>query len=165
MKNEEILHRGQGKVVLQWSAPEYIKHEKGKKWYLSAGIIAVFAALWSIITGNYTLAIAIVVLAVVYEYIQLYHPPKIIEIKVKEMGIKVGEIFYPYSDIVAFWIFYDHGNTTLNLRIANSIIPNVVIQLEDQGPVELRHYLVGQIREWEGKEERLGDMLLRFLKL
>lgn len=165
MKKEEKTYHGEGKVVIEWSAPEYIKHERGKKWYMVAGIIAIFAAIWAMISENYTMALAIVVFAVVYEYIQLYHPPKEIKIKIKEMGIKVGDTFYPYSDIVAFWIFYNHGLKTLNLRIANNMIPNVVIQLQEQDPVELRHYLVGQIREWEGKEERLGDILVRLLKL
>jgi uncharacterized membrane protein YobD (UPF0266 family) len=165
MEKDTEYIKGEGKIIMQWQAPEYIKHEKNKNWYIIAGAVAIFATVWAIISGTWSLAAAIVVFAVVYEYIQRYHPPKIISVKVKENGVKVGHVFYNYSDILAFWIIYNHGVKTLNLRVAKTVLSEIIVQLNDQDPVELRHYLMKQILEIEGKNEKLSDVILRLLKL
>ena len=165
MEKENEIIKGEGKIVLQWTAPEYISHEKDKKWYMAAGIVVLAGLIWAAATGSWSMALAIVVFAAVYEYIHIYHPPKEITVKIKENGIKVGHIFYRYSDMQAFWIIYSHGLKTLNLRVSKAVLSEVVLQLNDQDPVELRKYLIGQIIEIEGRNERFGDILLRLLKL
>ena len=80
------------------------------------------------------------------------------------MGVRIGNLFFPYSQIKAFWIIYDHGIRTLNLRALNHWFGDVVIQLDEIDPVEIRNFLVGQIPEWEGKREPVSETLLRILK-
>ncbi len=155
---------GHERRVMAWEAPEYIHHEKSIRWYMVA-IIALLALLvWAFFSDNWTMAIALIVFAAVYYYTHTYHPPKVIEIIISEMGIQVGAVLYPYSHIQAFWVMYGHGLKTLNLRVTGHWFADVVIQLESQDPVEIRQYLVTQIPEWEGKQEKLGDMILRLLK-
>ncbi len=151
--------------VLSWEALEYIQHPKGSRWYITAAIVIVVTLLFALVTGNWSMALAVLAFAGVYQYIHTHHPPERTRIRISHMGISVGEMFFPFSHIQAFWIIYAHGIKTLNLRVARRFFSDVVIQLEDQDPVELRQYLVGQIPEWEGKSERLGDIILRLLKL
>lgn len=157
--------KGEDRVVCSWIAPEYIQHQRSARWYLVAGTIVAICALLALISGNWSMALAIAVFAGVYQYLHQYHPPKDIKITISDLGIRVGNVFFPYSHIQAFWIIYSHGNKTLNLRVANNFFYDITIQLNEQDPVFLRTYLVGQIPEWEGKEERLGDIMLRLLKL
>lgn len=154
------------KAVFTWIAPEYIQHPKSKAWYLAAGVIAGVIVLLDIITNNYSMGLAVIVLAAVYIYIHTHHPPKDIKITVSRMGIKVGHMIFPYSSIQAFWIIYQPPHvTTLNLRVKEHFFSDVIIQLNHEDPVPIREYLCGQIPEWEGKTERTGDILLRLLKL
>jgi hypothetical protein len=60
---------------------------------------------------------------------------------------------------------YKPGLKTLNLRVHRQFYSDTIIQLMDEDPAQIRNYLVGQIPEWEGKEERLQDLILRLLKL
>ena len=153
-------------AVFTWTAPEYIQHPKGKMWYLIAGCIAAFAVVVDVLTANWSMALAVVVLAIVYGYIHLNHPPKNIKITVSKMGIKVGNMIFPYSHIQAFWIHYNPPlSTTLNLRAKGHFFSDVIIELNHEDPVPLRHFLCGQIPEWEGKNERVSDVLLKLLKL
>lgn len=151
--------------IFAWSALEYLQYHRGAKWYTIAGVILALTVVLSVITGNWTLAIAAVVFAGVYEYTQRQHPPKRVEIRITDLGIHVNHMFFSYSHIKAFWIHYGHGTRTLNLRIHKRIHSDVVIQLEDQDPAQIREYLVGQIPEWEGKHERLSDIITRLLRL
>lgn len=153
------------RAIFQWTAPEYIQHERGPKWFLIAGVILAIVILVSLLTRNWTLAIAIVVLAAVYEFTRRQHPPKEIDIRITDLGIHAGHMFFPYSNIRAFWLFYENGIKTLHLSIHRRLFSDVIIQLADQDPAVIREYLVGQIPEWEGKHERVTDVILRLLKL
>lgn len=154
------------KAVFSWYAPEYIQHKKSPRWYLAAGIILLFAIILAVIFSNWTFAIAALVFAGVYHYIHEKHPPKIIKITISQMGIKVGNMIFPFSHIKAFWIIYQAPFIkTLNLHVKEHFFSNVEIQLGDANPVEVRQFLCSQVPEWEGKNEKLGDVILRLLKL
>ena len=155
----------EGTAVISWTAPEYFQHPKSKRWYIIAGIVVVLAVAYAAYTGNWSMAAAMVVFAGVYQYLHKYQPPRDIQIAITDLGMKVGHMFFPYSHIQAFWLIYKHDLKTLNLRVAGNYWADIVIYLNDQDPVEIRSFLVGQIPEWEGKDERLGDLLLRKLKL
>lgn len=163
MPQEKI--KTKNKVVLSWIAPEYTSHKKSARWYIIAGIGLILLLIWAAFSKSWSMAIAVIVFAGVYQYTHTYHPPKNIKITVSEMGIGVGNLFFPYNHIKAFWIIYKPGLKTLNLHIAKGFFSDVIIQLNGQDPLPLRKYLVGQIAEWEGRDERLGDMILRLLKL
>jgi hypothetical protein len=157
--------KDKNKIIFSWIAPEYIRHQKSARWYVIALSALMFFLLWAFLARSWSMALAIIVFSAVYQFTHAYHPPKNIRIRVSEMGIDVGGMFFPYSHIQAFWIIYKPGLTTLNLRITRHFFSDVIIQLNGQDPVPLRQYLVGQIAEWEGKDERLGDLFLRLLKL
>lgn len=157
--------KGEDRVVFSWTAPEYIEHHRGERWYLVAGTITAFAVIVCFFSGNWSFALAIATFAAVYYYIRRHHPAKEIPIVISEMGIRAGIMFFPYSHIQKFWIIYENGLQTLNLRISGRVHSDVIIQLNHEDPVPLRQYLVGQIAEWEGKHERPSDAIMRLLKL
>jgi len=163
-KNHPKKPIAHNRIVLAWTAPEYLHQHKPLAWYIGAALTVLLLITWGYFSNNWTMVLAIVVFAAVYTYLHHYHPPKNIPIEISEMGIRVGHIFHPYSHIQAFWIHYQYGLKTLNLRVHKQVFSDVVIQLEHQDPVEIRHYLVSQIPEWEGKTERVGEMVLRLLK-
>lgn len=165
MQETEQTEPQTAKTIFTWTALEYIQQQRDKKWYTIAGIALAAAVLLTLITGNWSMALAIIVFAAVYEYLQRHHPPKRVEIEITDYGIHVGHMFFPYSNIKAFWILYGNGVKSLNLRVHKRIHSDVVIQLDSQNPAAIREYLVGQIPEWEGKHESLSDVILRLLKL
>ncbi len=153
------------KTVIGWEAPEYIKHEKGKTWFTVAGIIILLLVLWGLYTDSWSTAVVFLLLGGVY-YLSHTHTPSRIKITISEIGIKVGENYYPYSHIKAFWMHYHPPFVkTLNFRTLDRFFKEVTIQLDGQDPVPIRTYLARQIPEWEGKEESLIDILTRIFKL
>lgn len=152
-------------AVISWESPEYIQHEKGIFWYLIAIACALILCVYAIFTANWTLLVALIVLAAVYYRIHGY-PPKNVKIKISRVGIKINSKEYPYQNIDSFWIIYNPPSTkTLNLKSNSRLLPDIAIQLGDQDPSEIREYLASQIREKEGREELFIDSLIRILKL
>lgn len=153
------------KHTIQWEAPEYIPHQRGKLWYILASAIAILLALYSIWTHSWTMLAAI--LLVVGAYIFTHsHQPKHIQIAISEMGVKVGQKTFPYSHIKAFWIIHQPPFiNTLNIRTTERMFQDVTVQLSHQDPVPIKKFLARHIPEWEGKEENMHDILARVFKL
>ena len=51
------------KLLLAWKAPEFISHPKGKRWFLTAGIITLVLIAYALYTNSATMAIVFIVLA------------------------------------------------------------------------------------------------------
>jgi len=154
------------KAVFSWVAPEYEQHPKSRRWWLTSGIIVVISLLLEILTANWTLLIATLVLVPVYWYIHEFHPPRYTKIVLSDAGLKIGHRTVPYSQIVSFWIFYEPKILkTLNFRLHHGAFNELNIQLEDQDPVALREFIQQYIPELEGKKEEWSSVVLRLLKL
>ncbi len=161
----EVEKMAQERVIISWKAREYVRQERGVRWYLIAGLFAFLLLFYGLMSGNFTMIAAIVVFCVVYEYLHYYHPPKIIEIKITTMGISVGPVFYDYGSVQAFWFNLNPGVRTLHLHISHKAYSDIALQLEDQDLEPIRKYLISQIPEWEGKQEKLSEVIFRLLKL
>ncbi|MDA1061128.1 MAG: hypothetical protein O3B47_05045 [bacterium] len=152
-------------AVLSWIAPETIKHERGTVWKVIIGLLIIGTAIWGILNNAWTFSLVIVVFSVTYYLAHLEHP-KHVEIKISNIGIKVGGRKYPYNRVRAFWLIYDPPYVrTLNIRVSGDIATDITIQLDRQNPSELREFLMDKIPEMEGQSEKLSDILLRLLKI
>jgi len=153
------------KSVISWEAPDYVAHQKGWQWFFIAGVFVVIFSVYAVITDNWTLLIALLVLSALYVW-QHFQTPKTVSIIISKAGIKVGNKEFPYQSIRAFWVIYRPPYVkTLNLRFNAKLMSDISIHLEDQNPGDLREYLCSQIREIEGKEESFTDSLIRIFKL
>lgn len=170
MNTEESLQQNapinnKNKLLAEWKAPEFITHEKSMIWILLAGVILLSIIAYAIYTKSATMAIVFILLAGVY-YLTHNQSPKIINIKLSELGIFIDKEFYPYNMINSFWIVYHPPFVhTLNLKLVNKAFRKVVLQLDNQNPVEVRKILAKEIPEIEGEGEGFFDMLTRLLRL
>jgi hypothetical protein len=153
------------KLLLEWQAPEFIRHAKNKNWYLAAGILTLCLVAYALVTGSATMAIVFIVLAGVYT---LTHnqEPKNLRIKITQLGMYVDDQFYPYNMINAFWLVYRPPFVrTLNLRLVGKTSNRLVLQLDSQNPVEVRALLAKEVPEVEGQQEAPADTLIRLMRL
>lgn len=151
--------------IIEWEAPEFIQHEKGWRWFLVAGLIALGFMIYAVLSGNWTFALVILVIVAIYYY-EHGRTPQHIQVLVSRTGIKIGDKEYTYQNIKSFWIIYKPGQVkTLNLRSNSRLLSDVSIDLDGQDPAELRTFLCAHVKEEEGKEETFTESLIRILKL
>jgi hypothetical protein len=141
-----------------------IKHEHSKLWYLLAGVAVVLLIIFALLQNSASMAIVILIGAGVYLLFQS-QPSRDVKIIVSEIGIKIGEIFYPYSDLKSFYLEYrppvrriyfsKKGN--LNLRFTFDLPA-------DLDPAKLREYLLTQLQEEEESEQSFLENFLNFIK-
>lgn len=153
------------KIVLNWKAPEYIKHPKGKLWFAVAGILVAFFVLYAIWTNSWTMAIAFIMLAGVYS-ITHHKEPGHIQVKVDDFGITVANRKIPYNQIKTFWIISKPPIVNvLKLLLTEKFMGEMTIQLDGQDPGEVRKALIRHIPEFEGRGESFVDFIIRSFKL
>ncbi len=153
-------------AVLSWVAPETIKHEKrGILWKILIFLLVLSAILWGFYNNAWTFSVAIITFVIVYYLVNLEHP-KDVEVKISEIGIKVGARKYSFNKIKAFWIIYEPPYVnTLNIRVFGEMSSDITIQLGAQNPAPVREFLIGKIPELEGQSEKLSDIFFRILKI
>ncbi len=145
--------------------PEYAHHEKGKTWYFIAGVVVLALIAYGLITGEYTMVIAVALLAGVY-YILHNEPPKNMMVTITTLGIVIDQDFYQFSDIENFWIVYSPPNLKiLYLRPFKKLASDIRLELMDQNPMVVRQVLQTQVKEVQGEGENMVDKMARILKL
>lgn len=152
-------------ALISWIAPETIRHERGPIWKVVMSIVVLALIGGGIYYGAWTFSLAISAFILAYYLIHLEHP-KAIEIKISDIGIKIGYRRFTYSQIKAFWLIYDPPFVqTLNIRVAGHYVSDITIQLGDQSPATIREFLMTKIPELEGQSEKLSDIFLRLFKI
>lgn len=154
------------KAAISWIAPEYLQHPKSTNWWVAAAIVWLVSIVLEAFSGNWTMLAATAVFGVVYWYVHEHHPPKHTKINLSDLGVKVGHNSIPYGEIVCFWITYTPPHTRrLYLQLKNAILPDLVIELEDQDPAKVRAFLEQHLSEVVGVKENFADSILRAFKL
>ena len=87
--------------VLRWSAFEHEHIERGSDWFWALGVIAVSAALTSILFGNVLFALLIIVASFTIGLIART-PPEMHEFEISGKGIRISKNFHPYDSIISF---------------------------------------------------------------
>ncbi len=163
-KTKEIPDRG--KILQNWSFPEFKQPERGRAWYVWVIIISLSALTWSIITANYLFTLIIILVGIIFIFQNKKTPGKI-ECQIKEEGVEVGRSFYAFEDIKNFWIVYRPPEIkVLYFDFKGMMKPTLPVSLENQNPLEVREILKKYIEEdLEKEEEPSADSITRTLKL
>lgn len=136
---------------LRWSAYEHEHIERGSDWFWALGIIAVSAALTSILFSNVFFAVLIIVAALTIGLIAR-HPPELHEFEISEKGILTGKTFTPYEKILAFWVDDELDEPLLLVDTTTFMSPNLIIPLGEMEPERVRAYLRERVEETPMKE-------------
>ena len=152
-------------VLFRWRAPEFLRYQRGKLWYIIAGTLNGLLVAYAIWSGSWTMALLFVVVPLVYLWVHR-ESPKEIDVVFSPYGIKFGPLKFAYTDIKKFWIFHSPPYLDeLHLKTNNRLHPEVTIQLMGVDPNLLRQYLVTQVPEWEGKQPSIVESIIRILRL
>jgi hypothetical protein len=155
-----------GSAVFSWVINEYEKHERNKRWYIIAVLTGVALLLYSIISGNYLFALIVALFGIIL-FLQDVLQPMEVSFAITEAGIVVGEKYYPFKEVVNYWIIYDPPTVkNIYFSTGNILKHRLQVPLLDNDPRQIRDYLNKFIVEdLEQEEEPLSDRLGRMFKL
>ncbi|MBU0706622.1 hypothetical protein KJ657_00595 [Patescibacteria group bacterium] len=166
MNKDQDKYKDHRTSLLEWETPEFVPAPRGKRWYITAGLIMTALVLYGLFTDNLTMAIVFILMAVVFLLTEKKEP-KIVKMIISDMGVQYKGQFYPYHHINSFWLVYHPPYVqALYLRIRNGRqFKHLRIELNGQRPQEVRGLLLKEVAESEGAHEPVSDALVRILKL
>jgi len=160
---ENIDH---GKLLLEWTFPEYIPHKRGKAWYFWTLAISLALFIWSIVVADYLYTLIIVAIGLIF-LLQNKRAPGLLDCRIKEDGLEIGRNFYAFRDIKKFYLIYRPPEVkTIYLDFKTGLRPTLPIPLESQNPIKVREILKKYLDEdLEKEEEPAADAISRSLKI
>lgn len=165
-KNEE-KNIDVGKVVINWTVPEFEKVKRSKKWYIIAAIVILVFMGYAIYTANYLFAL-IIILSIAVFYLNDIQNPSRVEVAITSDGVVVGNKFYNYDGMKNFAIVYKPNENIKQLyfEFKSAIKQRLSIPLENANPLIIRENLLKYLEEdLERTDPPLSENLTHILKL
>ncbi|MFZ2522354.1 MAG: hypothetical protein WAX44_03930 [Minisyncoccia bacterium] len=144
---------------ISWKTQEYHYREKSADWYWIVGVVAVSISIISIILGNVVFAILVLVSAFTLSLFAS-KKPNLVEVKVSDDGIMMGQTRHLYSSFESFWVESKDGMPRMLLRSKKVYIPLTVIFIDDIDPEKVREILARNLVEEELSEPLLEKLLV-----
>lgn len=142
-----------GEVLAGWDFSEFIKHDRGRIWYIVFSIIVLGLLIYSYFVRNPLFAVIIVIALIIYIITERKEPDQV-SIVLTEDGFLLNDKFINYEDLAAFYIiYYPPQIKNLYLQPKNSFKPVLTIPLEQQNPIIIRKILLQYLKEDLDKEE------------
>ena len=152
------------RTVLRWSAYEHEHIPRGNDWFWALGIVAVSAALTSILFHDILFAILIVLAAGILAMLANV-PPDLVRFEISDRGIRTGDTLHRFEEIISFWVEEEKGDRPLLLvDTIKFMSPNLIIPLENVDAHMVRTYLRERVDEVPMKEP-LAHKILEFFGL
>ena len=85
-----------GRVLAEWTVPEFIKYKRTLGWFIIAGGLAVILLVHALATRNFLFAIIILIITAIV-YLHERRQPDDIEFMILEGGVVLGDKYYPYK--------------------------------------------------------------------
>ncbi|MFA7302410.1 MAG: hypothetical protein WC030_01545 [Candidatus Paceibacterota bacterium] len=136
-------------VIFEWEGREYDHNPKSADWYWALGIIAIAAAIATLLFGNYLFAVLILVAAVTIALHGAKHPP-VHRFRIVEHGLVIGEELYPFEHMISFSVLEDiEGELPPLLSIKNEswLSPHLTIPLSGVDADAVYEHLLHHIDE------------------
>jgi hypothetical protein len=162
---EEIKKEDHGKSLMSWKIPEYTKHERGRNWFILAGIILFLFLIYAFYTRNF-LFVVILILSTVIILMRSKEEPMELDFNIFEDGMSVGRKFYSWRDVNKFYIIYDPPEVKNLYFELKGFRSRLSIPLLVQNPIKVREVLLKYlIEDLEQEQEPLSEEYDRWLKI
>lgn len=150
---------------ISWEFPDTPRHQRTPRWYFWAGLTSAGLFIYGLWSGNPLFSLLIVLFALTTYLVQ--RRPLQLQCTISPDGVNIGQAVYPYRELQRFSIVYQPPEVkNLYFQFRNPLRPPLVIPLQGQNPVAIRHLLMDYLDEdIDRDEEPMLDHLSRMLKL
>ncbi len=145
-------------ALISWDAPAHIYYERRPDWYWSVGIISLAIVALCFIFGQIISGI-FVIAAVSALVLHTTKPARTTYYEVNDRGVVVDDVLYPFTSLESFWIPHDAIPPRLLIKSRKSLMPLIVILIDEVDPEDVREVMLTYIAETEHHEPFLKHVL------
>ena len=149
---------------LSWQAPEFRFYQKNSGWYLTTiCVFILIIAFFIIVESDYFAAVCLALLGGLVVMFARQEPREV-EIELSEHGIRFGNLSYPFKQLKYFWVVSNDRHKTVNFHTSAMVNNTVILELEDQDPLEVRKFLLRYLPEHSEINETPIQRIMHRLK-
>ncbi len=149
----KILEAGEVKTLLSWEAPSRPFRKKDRSYYTTLAIIVILLVLILLLAREILLIGAILSLAFV-AYVLAFVPPRNITYRISTQGITIGEDFYFWHFLDAFWFKEKEGHKVLIIATRIRFPGQLMLVLADSHDEEKVKKIVARFLPFHEKPYR-----------
>jgi uncharacterized membrane protein len=110
-----------------WSEAEFIAHHKSFGWYVLLGLAALIIATPIYLYYHDLISVIVIAVAAVALGIVANRQPRIMEYKIDDTGLSIGEKFYSYDNFRSFSVVNEGLVSSLVFRPLRRFMPLITI--------------------------------------
>jgi hypothetical protein len=139
-------------TIVRWSAYEHDHVERSSDWFWALGIVAICAALTSILFNDILFGI-LIILAAFTMALLARTPPELMHFELSDKGVRINGKLHRFGEIISFWVEDEHnGRPLLLIDTIKFLSPNLIIPIEHIDPTLIRAFLKERTKEVHMKE-------------
>jgi hypothetical protein len=148
-----------GEATVEWTASEFIAHQKNKTWYWLLGLGAlVFSGVLYLLTRDLVSVVVVLIVAVLLGVIA-GRKPRTLTYRMDASGIHIGEKSYSYADFKSFSVVDEGAVSSIGLLPMKRFMPPLSIYYEPSD----EDIIVGVLGARLPYEDRQKDAVDRLL--
>ncbi len=148
--------------VLEWQASEYIHHDKGPGWFALLVLITFLIAAGLILIHQWlSLAVLVAMAAALAVYGR--RPPEVLNYKLDDKGLTVGQKSYPYHQFRSYSLVPDVAWHAFELDPYRRFMPPLTILLGKDNETAVTNILASHLPR-DDRQPDLVDRLARKLR-
>lgn len=150
--------------LLEWQAPSRITHQRGRAWYACAAVAVFGMVVYGVLTGAWTFAITIAILAGLF-YLVRNEPHPIHSVRIMELGVEFDGVLHPWNDWKDFWMLTSPDHCELHFEHKKALRADLVVHTGTMNPLTVRDTIAHYLPQNPNKREKMLDAIIRFCKL
>lgn len=111
----KMMEAGEIQTLISWEAPSRPFRRKNKSYYFTSAMIVVLLVLILLLMSEFLL-IAVLFALLFVVYVLAFVPPQDIPYRISTQGITIGENFYLWHYMDAFWFKEKEGHRLLIIQ-------------------------------------------------
>ncbi|HSW66008.1 MAG TPA: hypothetical protein VLI54_02625 [Bacillota bacterium] len=146
---------------VEWTASEFVAHQKGIGWYLLfGGIGLVVAVVVYIITHDVFSVVVIGVLAGILGY-ATSRKPRVMTYRLDRNGLTIGQKFHPYGQFKSFAVIDEGAFASITFEPMKRFMPPVSIYFSPEDEQKIVSALASRLPMQPAGRDTFDQMLRR----
>lgn len=150
-----------GDESVNWSASEFLAHDKGAGWYLTlVGIAALLAAVVYLLTKD-VISTSVVIAAAALFGIYAGRRPKTLAYQLDGSGLSISDKFYSYGQFRSFAVMHDGGTESITFMPLRRFMPSLTIYFSPDNEQKIVELLSARLPMENGWRDPIDQFLHR----
>jgi uncharacterized membrane protein len=147
--------------AIEWTASEFVHHDKSAGWYAALGLVAILGAALVYLISRDAVSVAVVIVAAALLGYYGTHQPRQIEYHLDGQGLQVGTKHYTYGEFRSFAVVPEHAFASIVFMPLKRFAVPVTIYFSPDDEDKILNLLSDRLPFEQPPRDAVGSLMRR----